>query len=216
MGTRQKRLKSIGNLYSKKFDTISWQTEEYREAFPEVETSGCWLIWGSEKNGKTRFALMLANELSKTGMRVMYVTAEEGFSKSFVENCEKSGLEIKNRRIQFEEYIEYKELETRLEKRNSPDVIFLDNATVYEDEIKKVIFKSLLKKFNRKLFILIAHAERYEPYTALARFCRKLSNVAVYVEGLRCNVSGRLPDATLNIDAEKAQIYHGNELRIKN
>ena len=211
MNPRQKRSKPISKLYSKKFETISWKTDEYREAFADVESSGCWLVWGSEKNGKTRFSLMLANELSKTGKRILYISAEEGFSRSFIENCNKSGLESKNRLIQFEEYIDYDELTERLQKRNAPNVVFIDNATVYEDELKKTVFRSMLKKFNKKLFVLIAHEERKEPYTALARFCRKLSNVVVYVEGLQCSISGRLQNTTISIDKEKAQIFHGSK-----
>jgi predicted ATP-dependent serine protease len=203
------RIKTVANIYSKKFECIDWCSAEFAEAFNDVEASGCWLIWGQEKNGKTRFALMLANELTKTARRVLYISAEEGISRAFVKNCKISGIETGNKRLQFETYISYDELLAKLNKQRSPDVVIIDNCTIYNDEITKKELKQILSKYKHKIFVFVAHEERNEPYTALARMCKKLANVIVYVEGLACMVNGRVKSSNLIIDENIARIYYG-------
>ena len=198
---------SIGNLYTKKFKTLEMDGV-WADVLGTPEANGAWLIWGAEKNGKTWFALMLANCLSEK-TKVLYVSAEERTGKAFVEACQRAGLDSVNRSLQFLEYTPLNELCTRLNKRKSADVIIIDNCTVYKDEILKGELIKLLHTYKNKLFIFIAHEERKEPYSALAKMVRKFANVIVYVEGLACRVSGRVPGGMLMIDEFKAKLYHG-------
>jgi len=198
---------SIGNLYTKKFKTLQLDGV-WTDVLGKPESNGAWLIWGAEKNGKTWFALMLANCLSENS-KVLYVSAEEGTGKAFVESCQRAGLDSVNRSLQFLEYTPLDELCTRLNKRKSADIIIIDNCTVYKDELQYGKLRELLHTYKDKLFIFIAHEERKEPYTSLAKLVRKLAKVIVYVEGLACRVSGRVPGGMLMIDEFKAKLYHG-------
>jgi predicted ATP-dependent serine protease len=180
--------------------------------FGEPSDNGAWLIYGSEKNGKTTIALILANYLSAQ-KRVLYVSAEEGVSEpAFVDACKRAGLEASNRNLHFLPYISAEDLDERLGRRRAASIIFIDNCTIYKDELRSSSLKSLLDRHPNKLFIFLAHEERKEPYTALAKYVSKIAKVIIHVEGLACNCYGRIPGGVLTINDDRATLYHGMKL----
>ncbi len=205
------RTLSISTMYSKKFTTIQLDGI-FAEVFGKPEDAGAWLIWGAEKNGKTWFALKLAAELSLT-KRTLYISGEEGLGKDFVEACKRAKLSTDNRNLQFSEYIDYAELQNKLSKRRSPEVIFIDNVTVYKDDLAYGNLRKLLKEYPNKLFIFLAHEDRNEPYTSTAKLIKKLAKVIVYIVGLQANISGRVPGGNIIIDEEKAQLFHSTLIK---
>jgi len=200
---------SIQNLYSKTFQTLQMDGD-LATVFGQPEANGAWLIWGKDKNGKTRWSLQLADYLSKQ-LSVLYVPAEEGFGKAFVESCQRANIDTKNKSLRFLEYISVIDLMERLSKRRGEDVVFIDNVTFYNDELKHGVLKKLLQAFPKKLFVFIAHEDRNEPHTSTAKLIKKLAKVIMYVEGMSCVVSGRVPGGMLHIDESKAKIYHGEK-----
>lgn len=202
------RVKTLQNLYEKKFVTFSF-SGLWEAAMGTPETTGCWLIYGEEKNGKTTFALKLAEMLSGHA-RTLYVSAEEGVGKNFVDACRRAGLEPKGcRNLHFEEYLALDELDAKLKSRKSPKIIFLDNTTVYTDEIRAPELNGLLLKHPDKLFIFIAHEEDGAPYTAAAKRASKLAKVIVRVRGLTAFFSGRGASGAISIDETKSALYWG-------
>ena len=220
--TFQQRMKALTtkNLFDKKYKTFKLDGE-YLKVFGEPETDGLWLIYGWEKNGKTALALMLADYFSRLvnisekeeyiSYRVLYVSAEEGTGKTFTDAVKRVIGEIRPK-LHFIEYETLDELETRLQKRRAFDIVFIDNITYYADEVTKSRFKAFIRKNPNTLFIFIGHEERNEVDTALGRYIRKLSDIIIRVEGLAANVSGRCPGGVITIDAEKAAVYHGQEI----
>ncbi|HMR84961.1 MAG TPA: hypothetical protein PKE30_17570 [Niabella sp.] len=201
---------SIKNLYAKQFKSFPFDGLWYR-AFGCPESNGVWIIWGQEKNGKTWFALLLADYLSQF-KKVLYISAEEGTGMDFVDACRRAKLDPNNANVKFNEYINIEDLRKKLSSRKSADVIFIDNCTVYMDEMKAADFQKLRLDFPEKLFVFLAHEEKKEPYSALAKMTKKFSKVIVHVVGLTGFVSGRCPGGTLTVDENKAQIYWGNEI----
>ena len=57
------RTLSVKNIYSQSFTTLP-MSGKYEQSFGHPSDSGTWLIYGKEKNGKTTFALQLAQYLS--------------------------------------------------------------------------------------------------------------------------------------------------------
>lgn len=204
------RALTIRNIFDKKFKTFEFDGV-WNDVFSDLETSGIVLVYGVDKNGKTWFSLMFAKMLSHIE-KVLYVSAEEGARKAFVDNCRRAGITPANRSLLIEEYIPIDELSEKLSKRKSARIVFIDNMTIYNDELKNGVFRQLLKKHSDKLFVFIAHEERGEPYTATAKLCRKLADVIVHVKGLACFVSGRVPGGTLTINEEKATLFHGQSI----
>lgn len=203
------RTLSIGNVLSKRYKTLELDGIYY-ELFGDVENSGAWLIWGNEKNGKTALALILSEMLSEKN-RVLYISAEEGMGKTFQDSIFRAGLDPRNRKLQFTEYIQLDELKMRLNRRISPDIVVIDNCTVYKDDITTKILPELLNKYSNKLFIFLAHEERKEPYTSLAKLVRKLAKAIIYIEGMQGYVSGRVPGGVLPINQQKSELYHGTK-----
>ena len=201
---------TLRNIYDKKFKTLAFDSD-WAKAFGQPEYNGIWLVYGVDKNGKTWFALMLADYLTKFD-RVLYVSAEEGASKAFRDTCQRVGLDANNRRIHVTEYMAIEDLEARICKRKSQRIILIDNLTIYKDELKKGDIQRLAKEHPEKLFIYLAHEERNEPYTAMAKLARKLAKIIVNVKGLTCYISGRCPGGVMTIDENKAQLYWGSNI----
>lgn len=203
------RTLNLKNLYAKKFNTYNF-TDHWRACMGKPETCGIWIIYGIEKNGKTWFCLKLAEYLS-TFDRVLYVSAEEGTGKDFVEACKRAKLDPQNANLQFAEYTPVEEIESKIKKRNGAKVVFIDNITVFQDELKYGKLRKLALDHPKVLWIYVAHEDKTEPYTATAKLAKKLAKIIVNVKGLACFVSGRCPGGVISINEEKAMLYHGME-----
>lgn len=201
------RTLSIKNLYDKKHKSFQFDGV-LADVMGSPSINGAWIIWGAEKNGKTWFALKLADILSHHG-KVLYISAEEGTGKEFVESCKRAKISASNASLNFMEYEPVTDLNDRLSKKKAARIVIIDNITIYAEEFKGGGFRKLLEDHPDCLFIFLAHEDRGEPYTATAKLCRRLAKIIVHVEGLACTVSGRCPGGRLVIDEEKAALYHG-------
>jgi len=201
---------SIKNLYAKKFQQFEFDGL-YKTAMGNPESNGIWIIWGREKNGKTWWALKLANYLSKQ-TKVLYISAEEGTGLDFVAACKRAGLSSNNNDLKFDEYLSIGELNEKLKSRKSAKVVFIDNCTIYADELRAGALRDLIKQYPDKLFVFVAHEEKREPYTALAKLAKKLAKVIMHVQGLATHISGRCPGGIISIDETKAALYWGSEI----
>jgi len=200
------------NLFDKKYKRVMLiPDEDFSQAVGNATRSGCWLIYGSEKNGKTWFALQIAKILSKAE-KVLYISAEEGLDKSFSDACKRAGITTKDR-ILWDEYMCIKDMVDKLKKQRSPNIIFIDNLTSYSDDIKpSELQKELLSKLPNKLIVFIAHEERKDAYPALARMAKKMSKVIVHVSGLSATVISRFGDGgTFAINEGKMRLIFGNK-----
>lgn len=181
----------------------------WKSVFGQPEKGGAWLIYGAEKNGKTTFALMLANYLS-TLEPVLYISAEEGLQDSFTDACMRAGLSPDNKSLKMSDYIPIEELRERLRKRKSQRIVVLDNITIYQDELKNGNLWGLLKEFPSTVFIFLAHEKNGDPYTATAQACKRYAKIIVHLEGLVAFVSGRCPGGRIVINEEKAELCYGD------
>jgi len=199
----------IKNLYEAKDRIKRFLFDGVFEAvIGQPTTTGMWIIYGNEKNGKTWFALKLADYMSRFAS-VLYVSAEEGTDGEFIEACERAKIPFDNRSLKFYEYTEIEVLDGMLSKKRAPKIVFIDNVTIYADELKNGVLRKFTQKHADKLFVFLAHEDRKEPAGATAKLIKKLSKIIVRVQGLACFVSGRCPGGVLTINEEKAQLCHG-------
>lgn len=200
---------SISNMLKKKHSTFTFRLP-WSLAFTENPSdSGIWLIWGKQKNGKTSFALMLAKFLA-TLCKILYISAEEGTDKEFVDACRRSGISENDKNLQFLEYTPLAEVREILKRRNSPHAVVFDNLTVYRDDFKQNAIQNLKNEFPDKLFIFLSHEDRNEPSPSVARNAIKLAKVIIHIKGLKALVSGRGEvGGVYNIDEQKAKLYWG-------
>lgn len=204
-----RRTITIKNIYDKEYETLQLDGI-WADVLGEPEANGSWLIYGRDKNGKTWLALSLALYLSKI-KKVLYISAEEGTGLAFKNTMLRVGVDTCDTNLHLLEYESFECIENRLAKRRSADIVFIDNLTIYQYELKKSTLASFMARHPRKLFVFLAHEERGEPYTAPAKLVSKLAKVRFHVKGLQCNVNGRVPGGVLMIDEKKAKLFHGEK-----
>jgi len=198
-------------LLSKKFKTYKFDGI-WEKILGEQERGGIWVIYGNEKNGKTTLALKLSEYLTKYD-NLNYISAEEGTGFTFQQNLSRAKIDFKNTKIKFYDYMEIEDLTNMLDRRQSARIMVIDNATAYVDDLKTAVLRKLKRKYPDTLFIIMAHMEKNEPTTAMAKLAKKLCNVYFRVEGLTAFVGGRCPGGVLTINEQTAMLYHGSEIK---
>ncbi len=205
---------STKTLYQKVYKTYAF-SGMWLDILGEPEKGGIWVIYGNEKNGKTQLTLQLSDMLSGYD-KVWYISAEEGTGKTFKDNVRRAKIDPENKNIKYQDYIEIEEITQRLNARQYPKVIVLDNATIYNDDLKNGVLRKfhLLVKEKGVTVILLAHVDDNgrEPFTATAKLAKKLCDIHIRVEGLTAFVAGRCPGGIITIDDQKAMLYHGSEI----
>lgn len=172
---------------------------------------GIWTIEGSEKNGKTWWAIRLTELLAEATGPVMYVSAEEGVDAEFIDTFRRVGVPP-NLPVKVIAKISIAELREYLNTRHKFRFIVLDNATMYADELTSEQLKQLKLDFPKITFIMVCHVEDNKLYTSLARQARRLAKIICRVEGLRVDIFGRCPGGAFVVDEKAAQLYHNHEL----
>ncbi|MWB92954.1 hypothetical protein GON26_01140 [Flavobacterium sp. GA093] len=198
-------------LLNKKFKTFKFDGI-WEKVLGEQERSGIWVIYGNEKNGKTTLALLLSEYLTKFE-NLNYISAEEGTGFSFQQAVKRAHIDFKSSKIKWHDYLEIEDLSNVLEKRQSARIMVIDNATAYVDDLKTADLRRIKRKNPDKLIILMAHMEKNEPTTAVAKLAKKLCNVYFRVEGLTAFVGGRCPGGVLTINEQTAMLYHGSDIK---
>lgn len=180
----------------------------WEKVFGQPEQSGIWILYGPEKNGKTWFALKIAEYLSSF-KKVLYISAEEGTAKTFTDACKRAKVSTKSRNLKFTEYKPVDELESYLRRPHTPRIVFIDNMTVYGHEMNTVKLAKLTRDFPKVLFVFMAHEEKGEPLGAKGQMIKRLASVIIRIVGLTAFIGGRVPGGQISIDEEKAMLYWG-------
>lgn len=201
------RFKSLKAILDKEFEVMNLDGV-WREVLGEPEPNGLWLIAGEEKMGKSTLGLMMAEAFSRHYV-VGYVMAEQGFDKDFQDMIMRLGIGI-HKNLKFMEYIPLEDLDYLIKKKNQPDIVFIDNLTVYVDELKNGKLLRLIKDNPKKLIIILAHKENGQVKYATGKLARRLAKRIIDVEGNMATVEGRGEGGRIIINKNKAELYHGD------
>lgn len=181
------KILSIKNVEDAKFQYIPFEGEWF-QAFGRPERSGCWIIYGKSGQGKTHFALMLARELERLGMRVLFISLEMGLQSDFKSEIKQAGIYSGTSRIQLSSDCDgISDLESEITKQRSADVVFVDSVQYLGDQcgVKAKDIIALRKKYPRKMFIFISHVEGKEVEGPMAYDIKKDSFRRIYIEGFK-------------------------------
>lgn len=178
MAKQVKRALSINDIYKMKFTDLE-VSEDWEALFGIPECSGVWMIWGHSGNGKTRFALKLAKELTKTG-KVLFNTLEEGARKSFQRAVKQSYLKGFSRKIIVLNREPIEEMKNRLRRPKAPKIAIIDSFQY--SGLTKAQYKELKEEFPDVLFIFLSHAEGKHPEGRPAKFVRYDADVKIYID----------------------------------
>ena len=204
------RLRTTRNLFDRKPGKLVQFTDPILQAvIGEAEQSGLWTIYGRDKNGKTRLALMMARDFSYNE-EVAFISAEEGFDKSFTDNMARSGITTADK-IGWADYMPIDQIVEQFRDSRKGRIIFIDNFTIYQDELKPPELKRrLIDALPGRLIIGLAHEERGLPYPALARMATKMSKVIIHVDGNRADVVSRYSiGGNIAVDEQASKLYWG-------
>ena len=203
---------TLKNILDKKIQRLELDGM-WKEVFGTPGRKGkVWIFYGPEKNDKTWFSVLFADYLAKTEP-ILYLSAEEGLEESFQDVCIRAKVDFKNRKFKAKgRGVTLSQMDEYLSKRYSPKIVFIDNVTVYVEELKNGGLQKLLNNHQDKIFIFIAHEERGEPYTATAKMIKRLADRIVRIQGLVATVGGRTEGGKFLIDENKAKILHGSDI----
>ena len=178
-----------------------------QEAFGQPEQNGVWFIWGRSGNGKTSFVLQLCKELTRYG-KVAYDSLEEGDSLTMQNALMRVGMgDVGRRFILLNESL--KELDTRLKRRRSPDIVVVDSFQYAHIDLKQ--YEEFIDQHKNKLIIFVSQADGLKPWGRTAQSAMYSASLKIWVEGYRAISKGRYRGnlGYYTIWAEKAEEYWG-------
>lgn len=176
-----------------------------QEAFGQPEQNGVWFIWGRSGNGKTSFVLQLCKELTRYG-KVAYDSLEEGDSLTMQNALMRVGMgDVGRRFILLNESL--KELDTRLKRRRSPDIVVVDSFQYAHIDLKQ--YEEFIDQHKNKLIIFVSQADGLKPWGRTAQSAMYCASLKIWVEGYRAISKGRYRGnlGYYTIWAEKAEEY---------
>lgn len=178
-----------------------------QEAFGQPEQNGVWFIWGRSGNGKTSFVLQLCKELTRYG-KVAYDSLEEGDSLTMQNALMRVGMgDVGRRFILLNESL--KELDTRLKRRRSPDIVVVDSFQYAHIDLKQ--YEEFIDQHKNKLIIFVSQADGLKPWGRTAQSAMYSASLKIWVEGYRAISKGRYfgNRGYYTIWAERAEEYWG-------
>ena len=205
--TFARNARGVREVMSMKYETFPFEGD-WKAAFSTPERRGVWFIWGDSGNGKTTFAMQLAKELCKYG-RVAYNSLEEGASLTMRNTMQRCGMMEVNRRFLLLDAEPMEQLNLRLHRQKSPDIVFIDSFQYTQMNYRQYIE---FKESNRnKLLIFISHADGKQPNGRAARSVMYDATLKIRVEGFRAFSKGRFVGTVghYDIDKVKAPKYWG-------
>lgn len=167
-------------------------SKELAESLGSIEYGFDVFLFGNSGDGKSSFANILVKEFSQFG-KVLHVVYEEGHSKSVRMNLTRSGLAkmaINGELCNGYEILDncpYDDLVYLLGKKQSAKIIIIDSfqySRFTKEQwlaLKAKYVKG--KKGQKKIFIVISHAEGRNPRGAVATDCMFDAQIKVFVKG---------------------------------
>jgi len=201
---------STHELISTKFTLFNLEGR-FRQLIGTPEQSGVIFIWGDSCQGKTWFALQLAKELCKHVNRVAYNSLEEGKSFSMQRAWDGNNMIEQGTKMVLLNKEPLLILDRRLEKRKSPEVVFIDSWQYVRKPFWQ--FVDFVEKHSNKLFVVISQEEKGKPKGKSADDVRYHADVKIHIRGFIAFASSRVGDPVPYIIWEKgARRFHGDKV----
>ncbi len=183
-----KRGLTLQNISDAKILRFDFKNEWF-EAFGKPQRTNVWFVYGNTGHGKTSFILQLMKCLASFS-KFLFVSYEEGeISAALQDGIKRLGmLEVNKKVLVVTDTIE--ELEIRLNKKKSHDIILIDSLEYTDFRTIRQI-RSFVLKYPKKLFIFIGQADGNKPMGKLGHDVLHYANQKIWVEGFRAICKGR-------------------------
>ena len=140
--------------------------------------SGVWIVWGASGNGKSSFVMQLAKYLCTFG-KVIYDSLEESTGLSLQLSLKRHKMDEVKHRLVILDREPMEQLEERLKRRCSPNVVIIDSFQYSGLSWKD--YKALKERCPHKLLIFISHAEGLHPAGRTAKRVEYDADVKIMV-----------------------------------
>lgn len=183
----------IKDFLARTFDIYPFQ-DEWKRSFAEPERNFRMIIYGHPGNGKTEFSIKLAKHMAQF-TKVYYNSFEQGISKSLQDSLVRNKMEEVAGKIIFGDKETFQEMHNRLQRRNAPQVVFIDsrdymNLTGHQ-------YKELIEANPRKAFVIICWESGGRPKGEHAKAIEYMCDIKVHVRNFkafpRCRFGGNEP-----------------------
>lgn len=184
-----KRALTVANILAIKIETIKFKGRFY-DVFGNPQKKGRWFIWGQSSSGKSSFVMQLIKEFAQTEKTVL-VSLEEALDDENLQDR----LKLFNMHDESKNFTmvddNLEELDERLSKRNSPQVVVIDSAPYFFMGYTFNDYLSFTRKFKEKTLIFIGHANGMQPKSELEQKIMFDATQKVIVSGYVATNKGR-------------------------
>ncbi len=161
----------------KNFHTYEFEGE-WKESFGEPEKNFKMILYGGSGEGKTEFMVRFTKYLATFG-KVSYVSPEQGISKSLQDAIRRNDMDAVAGKVMFLSGGPFEDLLVYIKKSKARFIVIdsLDYMKLTVDQ-----FKSLIKTYPKKAFIIIAWAKNGTPKSQHAKDIEFMCDIKSLVE----------------------------------
>lgn len=190
MQPKIKKALTVANILNQKIERIPFEEgTPWYEAYKQPQNRGVWFLWGGSGSGKSTKAMMTAKELAKNE-KTLYATQEEETDDSdFVDRIEFLKMQDVAKKFHAQNY-SLTELDKVLDRRGSAHVVIIDSAPYFFKNWDEY-YRFKKKWANKKLIIIIGHADGKNPSTELQKRIMYDAKMKIFIEGYQAICKGR-------------------------
>lgn len=156
-----KRALTVANVLATKTEQIKF-TGRFYDVFGHPQRKGRWFVFGQSGSGKSAFVMQLIREFAQTEKTLLVSKEEAVDDENLQDRLRLFRMQDVSSNLKIvEDTIE--ELEVRLKRRNSPQVIFIDSALYFFSNYRE--YFEFTRRFKEKLFVIVGHAKGLQPKT---------------------------------------------------
>lgn len=177
---------SFKALGKKKYKLYEFKGE-WKDSFGCPEEGSRWMVYGHSGEGKTDFAVQLANYMSQFG-KVLYFSKEQSNKKSIQMCFERHDMfSNKNGSLVYDEDFNY--LIEKLNKRNNYKIVILDSIDYLKFSAKQ--YQQLDQLYKNKTFVFISWKQGKKPKSSAGKDIEYMVDIKIDVDGYVAKVRGR-------------------------
>lgn len=167
----------VNAFIEKSFHTFPFEGE-WLDSFGEPEKNFKMILYGESGHGKTEFNVKFAKYLTAFG-KVSYISYEQGISKSLQDAIIRNNLNDVAGKVMFTSGGLFTEVLDYI-KKSRARIVIIDSLDFMKLTVEQ--YKTLIKTFPKKAFIIIAWAKNGTPKSQHAKDIEFMVDIKSFVE----------------------------------
>ncbi|MBS7232472.1 hypothetical protein KHA90_15745 [Flavobacterium psychroterrae] len=186
-----KKALTVGNIVNQKVTLIDFENiaPKLYQAFGNPQDRGVWFVWGGSGSGKSNLLLDIVKAFCKELKGIHNELEEELDDDDFIKRTSQKNMQDVKDNYVAASY-NYKDLCNYLDRRNSPQVVLINSASYFFENLDQY-FEFTRKYKNKKIIIIAGMALGNNPYSELERKIMYDANKKIFVSGYLATCKGR-------------------------